>query len=256
MNKAPAGQPPRLELERTALFLDYDGTLVAIAPTPDEAVADDGLRHLLQTLDSRLQGALALVSGRPVADIDRFLHPDRYTIAGLHGLELRRRDGREMALGGAEAALDRARQALRSFSAEAPGTMLEDKRLTVALHYRGAPAVEDEARALAARLVEESGGALQVLAGKMVVELLPAGRDKGRAIAELLELPEFAGRRPVFVGDDVTDEAGFRTVNERGGISARVGTADRRTEALWRLEDVAALRGWLRAALDDDAARG
>jgi trehalose 6-phosphate phosphatase len=253
MSKAPPTEPPPLELERTALFLDYDGTLVPIAPTPDEAMADDAVLALLQALERRLGGALAVVSGRPVADIDRMLAPLRLTVAGLHGLELRRSDGAVVTPDAADASLARARAALRLLHDRIPGTLFEDKRLTVALHYRGAPAAEEEVRAAGARLVEESDGALQLLPGKMVVELLPAGRDKGRAIGGLLAFEEFAGRQPVFVGDDVTDEAGFRVINERGGISVRVGKTERRTEARWRLADVAALRRWLERALARNA---
>jgi trehalose 6-phosphate phosphatase len=251
MNKVPPqNPPPPLALAGTALFLDYDGTLVDIAPTPDAALADEELRHLLAALDERLTGALALVSGRPVGEIDGFLTPLRLTVAGLHGLELRRRDGGAVPSAAPTAALERARAAMRALHARIPGTLFEDKRSTVALHYRKTPEVEQEVLAAGARLVEESAGALQLLPGKMVVELLPVGRDKGRAIDDLMEQAEFAGRRPVFVGDDVTDEAGFRAVNRRGGISLRVGTTDRATEALHQLANVAALRGWLRDALE------
>lgn len=249
MSKASAGPPPLADPAADALFLDYDGTLVEIALTPEAAVADDELRRLLLAVDERWAGAMALVSGRRVADLDGFLAPARVTIAGAHGLEVRLRDGTELEVGEAGAALARAKAELQALQARIPGTLVEDKRLTVAFHYRGAPAAAAEARALAKRLVEASDGSLQLLEGKMVVELLPAGRDKGRAIQDLLEAAPFAGRRPVFLGDDVTDEAGFLATNERGGISARVGTADRDTAARWRLEDVAAARGWLRRCL-------
>ncbi len=254
---AAAGEgPPLADPRRDALFLDYDGTLVALAPTPDAAVADAELRSLLEALDRRWGGAVALVSGRRVADLDGFLDPLRLTVAGLHGLEVRLRDGRELDLGEAGAALERAKVELRALQERIPGTLVEDKRLTVAFHFRGAPAAEPEAQALAARLVEASGGGLQLLHGKMVVELLPAGRDKGKAILDLLGTAGFEGRRPVFVGDDVTDEAGFSATNERGGISVRVGTRDddrgRGTAARWRLDDVGATRGWLRRCLEGE----
>ncbi len=251
MSKASAAPPPPVaDPGADALFLDYDGTLVGIAPTPEAALADDELRDLLAGLDRRWAGALALVSGRRVADLDRFLAPLRLTVAGAHGLEMRLRDGTELAVtGDAAAALGRARMELRALQARVPGTLVEDKGLTVAFHYRGAPVAALDAQALAAELVEGSGGSLQLLAGKMVVELLPAGRDKGRAIQDLLQTSPFAGRRPVFVGDDVTDEAGFTATNERGGMSVKVGAGDRGTAARWRLDDVAATRGWLRRCL-------
>lgn len=252
--KVPPRDPPPLDLAAAALFLDYDGTLVAIAPTPAAAAADAELRGLLGGLDAALGDALALVSGRPVAEIDGFLAPLRLTVAGLHGLDLRLRDGHRLTLAGAGAALGRARRDLGDLQRRTPGTLLEDKRLTVALHYRGAPDAEAAVLALARRLVEGSGGVLQLVPGKMVAELLPAGRDKGRAIADLLDRPACLGRRPVFAGDDVTDEAGFRAVNARGGVSIRVGTSERETAAHHQLADVAAVRRWLRQGLD--AARG
>lgn len=250
MSKAKLAEPPNLSPDRTALFLDYDGTLVNIAATPDQALADDALRELLDGLDRKFSGAVALVSGRRIADIDGFLAPLRLTVAGLHGLELRLRNGETRECGGATEHLARAREALRTLHLRTPGTLLEDKRLTVAFHYRNAPEAEHEAKALAVRLEAESGGALKLLRGKMVVELLPAGRDKGRAIEDMLSLPEFAGRRPAFIGDDVTDEAGFKVVNARDGISVRVGTRYGDTEARWQLADVQALRQWLRTCFE------
>ena len=248
------GDPPLLDLDRCALFLDYDGTLVPIAPTPAEALADDEVRALLAALAERLAGALGVVSGRPVADVDGFLAPLRLAVAGLHGLELRRRDGSLVELAAAGEALAAVRGAFAAFAARSPGTLVEDKRLGLALHYRQAPASERDAVELATRLADASGGALRLQRGKMVVELLPAGRDKGRAIEDLLALPEFAGRVPVFVGDDVTDEAGFRAVNRLGGTSVRVGPVDGASEAAHRLADIAELRGWLRRSLDAAAA--
>jgi trehalose 6-phosphate phosphatase len=249
MGKSLPTDPPRLDPDRSALYLDYDGTLVGIAPTPAEARADAALVALLGALERRLAGALAIVSGRPVADIDGFLAPLRLNVAGLHGLQLRRRDGSLIERAAATASLEAAKLAFGAFVAQAPGTLVEDKRLSVALHFRGAPAVADAATALAARLAAASGGELRLQQGKMVVELLPAGRDKGRAIEDLLALPDFARRRPVFVGDDVTDEAGFRVINERGGISVRVGTAEQDSVAAWRLAGVDSLRRWLHEAL-------
>jgi trehalose 6-phosphate phosphatase len=248
------GDPPLLDFDRCALFLDYDGTLVPIAPTPAEARADDEVRVLLAALAERLAGALGVVSGRPVADIDGFLAPLRLTVAGLHGLELRRRDGGLVELAAAGGALAPVRAAFAAFAARSPGTLVEDKRLSLALHYRQAPAFERDAVELATRLAGASGGTLRLQRGKMVVELLPAGRDKGRASEDLLALPDFAGRVPVFVGDDVTDEAGFRAANRLGGTSVRVGPVDGATEAAHQLADIAGLRGWLRRSLAAAAA--
>ena len=240
---APRGEPPPLDPMRHGLFLDYDGTLVAIAPTPDEAVADDAARQLLGRLERRLGGALAIVTGRPVGDIDRFLAPLRLTVAGLHGLDLRPSGQPTGELPASAPALAPVRQAFAELSGRFPGTLVEDKRLSVALHYRLRPAAAASALDLATRLVNESAGTLRLQPGKMVVELLPAGSDKGTAIGTLAATAPFAGRRPVFVGDDVTDEAGFRAVNALGGLSVRVGAGT--SEACHRLADVASLHGWL-----------
>lgn len=240
---ATDGAPPALDLDRCALFLDYDGTLVDLAPTPGEASADGELRQLLAALHLRLAGALAVVTGRPVADIDGFLVPLRLTVAGLHGLVRRRHDGLLVEAPISPGLLTPVREALSGFVLDRPGTMVEDKRLSVALHYRQAPDAESAALRLAQELAARSGGRLRLQRGKMVAELLPAGHDKGGAIAGLLDQPEFRDRTPVFIGDDVTDEAGFRLVNAVGGVSIRVGSGP--TEAGHQLADVAALRRWL-----------
>ena len=178
-----AGPPPQLEPDRCALFLDYDGTLVDLAPTPAEAVADAELRELLASLQARFGGALAIVTGRPVADIDGFLAPLRLTVAGLHGLVRRRHDGVCQETAFPSGLLAPVRAALAGFATTHPGTMVEDKRLSVALHFRQAPDAQAAATLLAEQLAEGSGGQLRLLRGKMVVELLPAGSDKGGAIA-------------------------------------------------------------------------
>ena len=234
---------PSLDPSAQAVFLDYDGTLVEIAPTPEEARADPELLLLLQLLQERLDGALAIVTGRPVGDIDALLHPLRLTVAALHGLAVRRRDGSTMVAPVATALLDPVRDAFSAFAADHSGTRVEDKGLSVALHFRGAAGAADAADRLAQALAEASEGALRLQRGKMVVELLPAGTDKGTGIAGLMDTVPFAGRRPVFVGDDVTDEAGFAAVNRLGGMSVKVG--DGSTAAARRLPDVAAVRAWL-----------
>ena len=140
---------------------------------------------------------------------------------------------------------------MSAFTERNPGTLIEDKRLSLALHYRLNPNA-GEPRSAGERLAAETAGALRLQRGKMVVELLPAGRDKGAAIDDLLTLDDFVGRQPVFVGDDVTDEAGFRVVNERGGMSVRIGSAEA-TAARYRLADVAAMQAWLHGSLDRES---
>ncbi len=242
--------PPALD-PAAALFIDVDGTLLEIAPRPELVQVPLGLPALLGRLAAERGGALAVVSGRRLADLDRLLHPWHGAAAGLHGAECRRADGSVMApphrpadLAAAQA-LDRLRPRLREAAAHAPGVWLEDKGETLALHYRAAPERADEIRDLGGRLLQEAGDALRLIAGKMVVELQPRHHGKGAAIAAFLAEPPFRGRRPVFLGDDTTDEDGFLEVNRRDGLSIRVGPRAGATAARYALPSVAAARAWL-----------
>lgn len=225
-----------------ALFLDVDGTILDIAETPDAVQVDDHLRAVLRHLQVNLGGALALVSGRPIADLDRLFEPLHLPIAGLHGLERRAADGVIHRIDGA-AGLDNLRSPLQIFAAARPGLVLEDKKLTLALHYRQAPTAETEARAFVEELVAGCRG-LEVLHGKMVLEIKPRQADKGAAILAFMNEPPYLGRKPVFIGDDVTDEDGFAIVNRMDGFSVRVGT-EKKTAARYHLSDVAAVTAWL-----------
>jgi trehalose 6-phosphate phosphatase len=238
---AAGGAPP-------ALFLDFDGTLVELAAHPQAVRPTSDLVPLLAALARRLGGALAIVTGRPIAEVDGFLAPLRLPIAGVHGNEVRSvPDGTADARSAVE--LGRVRERLAQLSETWPGVTVEDKGIAIAVHYRAAPEAAPEVRRIAEELQGQSADALMLLAGKMVVELVPAGRDKGSAIRELLRAAPFVGRRPVFLGDDVTDEAGFRAVNELGGISVRVGGPDRPTAARYRVDNVMRVLQLL-AALD------
>jgi trehalose 6-phosphate phosphatase len=240
-----------------ALFLDFDGTLVELAPKPDAVRPAPGLVPLLASLSRLLAGRLAVVTGRRVAVVDHFLAPLRLPVAGLHGFEVRL-DGELAPSLACGDELIGARGRLSAFAGAWPGLRLEDKGLTLALHYREAPEAAPVVKALAAAIRDDSDGALALIDGNMVVELLPTGRDKGTAIRDLLGQAPFAGGYPVFLGDDVTDEAGFRVVNTLGGVSTRVGPA-RPTAARTALPDVAAVLEWLErlhCGLIDRAAEG
>jgi trehalose 6-phosphate phosphatase len=243
----PNSSPPVPRPGETALFLDFDGTLVEIAPTPESIELPPRLAGVLGRLLGRLGGALAVITGRPVEQIDAFLAPLRLPVAGLHGLDCRLTADTRLRLEPDPAALALARRRLARFVADWPGTRLEDKDLTVALHYRGAPEAAEPARAAVEEIVAASGGALGLRTGKMVLELAPPGRDKGDAIRDLLAIPPFRGRAPVFCGDDVTDEDGFRFVNAMGGLTIRVGEPGAPTAARARLADVTAMLDWLEA---------
>jgi trehalose 6-phosphate phosphatase len=243
--------PPTLD-SAAALFLDVDGTLLTIAPRPDLVRVPPDLPLLLGRLAAQREGAVALVSGRPIAEVDRLLQPWRGAIAGLHGAERRRGDGCLAAVDDspaardAAAAIDRARPALVMLAARLAGVCLEDKGRTLALHYRDAPERGAAVREAAERLVQQSGGVLRLIAGKMVVEVQPRLYGKGGAIAAFMAEAPFYGRRPVFLGDDTTDEDGFAEVNRRGGLSIRIGAAAA-TLARYALPSVGAARAWLAA---------
>ena len=231
----------------SALFLDVDGTLLEIAPRPELVQVPDGLPSLIMRLSAAREGALALISGRPLAQLDQLFQPWQGAAAGLHGLERRRADGildcmidRDSA-----AALGHLRPRLAAIAADGTGLVLEDKGGTLALHYRAAPQREPEIRAVVEALHREMAGVLRLITGKMVVEFQPRSADKGRAIAAFLAEPPFLGRRPGFVGDDTTDEDGFSEIRRRGGIAIRVGIFDGVTAANYRLPTVEAVLAWL-----------
>jgi trehalose 6-phosphate phosphatase len=227
-----------------ALFLDFDGTIVDIAPQPQAVEVPEPLIVVLQHLDEYLGGAVALISGRPIEQIDAFLHPLKLPVAGVHGTERRSADGTCHLLN--THPLDPVEQAARALEAQYPGLLVETKRGSVALHYRQRPELEQLCLDTMQAAVEESPG-ITLLRGKMVAEAKPGGASKGGAIEAYLREPPFAGRTPVFIGDDITDEVGFSTVQRLGGIGIKVG--DGSTVAWRRLPDPTALRRELEAAV-------
>jgi len=236
-----------------ALFLDVDGTVLKIAPRPDAVEVSGSLRAILDRLRPLLGGALALVSGRTIADLDYLFAPLRLPAAGLHGLERRDARGR-MCREHTAADLGEIRMALGKFALDHPGVMVEDKTHAVAVHYRQAPKAKSKLRAEVRRLTEPRPD-LQILDGKMVFEIRPHGVDKGTAIKAFLAEPPFVGRLPIFLGDDVTDEDGFAIVNDLGGHSIRVG-GKAKTAARFRLRNVAAVIDWLEWLAEDLETRG
>lgn len=224
-----------------AVFLDVDGTLCPIAARPSDVAFDDGLRALLGRAAERLSGALGLVSGRPLDWLIDQTAGVPLALAGTHGLELRHADGR-IVQAPLRAGLAPALAAVRAFARQWPGLVVEAKARGIAIHYRQVP----ESRDAVIRLGEDLGRQhdLPVLHGKMVVELKGADGDKGTAIAALLREPQFAGRTPVFVGDDITDEAGFAAATAAGGIGILVGRRPG-SAAGYALADPAAVRRWL-----------
>ncbi|HYE39233.1 MAG TPA: trehalose-phosphatase [Ramlibacter sp.] len=227
-----------------ALFLDFDGTLVDLAPQPHAVHVPEPLIVLLRDLHRYLHGALAVISGRPIAQLDTFLAPLQVAVAGVHGAERRGGDGRLHLLD--TQPLDRVEHAARQLAQQHPRLVVETKRGSLALHYRQAPELEPLCLEVMEKAVAASPG-VSLLRGKMVAEAKPSGASKGHAIEDFLREPPFAGRVPVFIGDDLTDEAGFSTVQRLGGIGIKVGEGA--TAAARRLPDPGALRRDLEAAL-------
>ena len=226
-----------------AFFLDIDGTLLEFAARPQDVRVGTELLGLLERLRAATGGALALVSGRPVKDIDKLFAPLKLPAAGLHGTERRSANGSMRRHAPPLDNLGRGAAAIVRLTAEHCGLVFENKGMALALHYRQAPALrtlaEREMRAIAAGL----GDAFELQTGKFVVEIKPSGKDKGSAIGEFAAEPPFAGRRPVYIGDDLTDEPGFEVVNRIGGHTVKVGPGI--TRARWHLFDAAAVRRWL-----------
>ena len=226
-----------------AVFLDFDGTLAEIASHPDDVRVEPDLIASLKRVHDWLDGALAIVTGRPIAQVDAFLSPLRLRSAGLHGLERRPDYGSEIEREAPSAEI----RALKGLLRKAPliledGVFLEDKGPSLALHYRSVPhmaqAVEDTLREALKVLP-----ALHLVKGKMVIEAKPYTSDKGQVVRWFMDQKEFSGRRPVFIGDDVTDEDGIAAAREQGGFGFKVGLGD--TCAQHRLDDVASVHRWL-----------
>ena len=232
-----------LEPSRVALFLDVDGTLVEIRDRPDQVTSTAALRDLLTGLATRLDGALAVVSGRTIADIDRIFEPLRLPAAGAHGVEFRPNHG-SLSRQSRQTLGEDVLRRLQQFVAEHTGLLLELKPSGAALHYRARP----ELGPAVLRELEREEAALSrefsIIAGKMVFELAPRGYDKGGAIRAFMKADPFSNRIPIFVGDDVTDEAGFAAVNVLGGHSIRVGD-NGSSEARFSLGDVPSVHRWL-----------
>lgn len=226
-----------------AFFLDVDGTLLEHAERPDAVKVDGAMRRLLSELNEGADGALALISGRSVADLDGLFAPLALPAAGQHGAERRDAAGRTHRHALDAAPVRRAAERIGAYAAAHPGLVFEDKGLNLALHYRLAPGLEGAVGALMQEIAAGLGDAYELQRGKMVLEIRLGGRDKGSAIGEYMGEAPFRGRVPVFVGDDLTDEYGFEVVNRLGGVSVKVGAGA--SQARWRIADAAAVRAWL-----------
>lgn len=239
---------PKNELPSPApnwgLFFDIDGTLLEIAPTPDAVNVGKRVLAVLEALRETTNGAVALISGRTLDQIDHLFSPMRLPASGLHGLEMRLGSGEVRRPPPPTEGFISMRTALADFASRNPGLLFEDKGQSFALHYRLAPELESEARAQVEKAIGKWGDGYNLLAGKMVFEVKPSQVDKGKVIEAFMVTEPFAGRRPVYVGDDVTDEDAFAVVNRLDGYSIHVGHTSA-TCAKYVIADVSTLLDWL-----------
>lgn len=251
----PLRRPPAPAVADTALLLDFDGTLVEFAATPAAVRVDTELLALLERLSQRLEGALAIVSGRSIDVIDALLAPLRLPVAGMHGLERRCANGLQHAAPDCGAWLHPAREVLRAHVEAHAGLLLEEKSHAIALHWRGAPQHAAAARRCVAQLRSALQPAPLLIDGHAVAELRDPGPDKGAALDAFLDEAPFSGRLPVYIGDDTTDLPALHRAVQRGGIAISVGAAHRAHRALLpetthHLPHPLAVRDWLAAMLD------
>jgi trehalose 6-phosphate phosphatase len=231
---------------RWALFLDVDGTLLEFAATPQDVHVPNRLKGLLLALSERLEGAVALVSGRSVENLDQLFAPHRFSAAGVHGCERRTATGITLRPEVNTRSIAHARDQLTTFTLNHPGLLLEDKGYGLALHFRRAPELEAQVHATMTATLDQLGADFQLQEGKLVYELRPANWSKGTSIFAFMQETPFQGRRPIFIGDDVTDEDAFGAVNALDGISVCVGDRPE-TRARYRLRGVADVHRWLGA---------
>jgi len=229
------------------MFLDFDGTLVEIAEKPDAVFLAETTRASLVRLQQALGGALAVVTGREIDVVDAMLAPFRCPVAGVHGLTRRDAEGRMHGIRVDTRVLDAAQQRLDGLAQRYPGVLIERKSHAIAVHYRKRPELEAPCRAVMEEIVALAPE-MHLVSGKMVIEARPAGADKGTSVADFMTEAPFAGRRPLFAGDDVTDEDAFRAVNDLDGITIKIGGGESR--ARHRFDDTAAFLRWLEASAD------
>ena len=230
-----------------ALFLDIDGTLLELAPTPTDVVVPPDLPGLLENLQRSLGGAVALISGRSLADIDALFPSLALIAAGQHGAEIRLPNGATERLGPADGVLAGLMANVATFAAARPGILVEDKGMTIAVHCRKVPRYQAELGLFLTDLAAEHADRLETIQGHRVFEIKPRNLSKRTAVERLMRIAPFAGRLPLFIGDDRTDEDGFAAVRALGGHAIRVGPVDPgwATVATWRIADPACARAFL-----------
>jgi trehalose 6-phosphate phosphatase len=251
----PAAREPALRLDQSAILLDIDGTLLDLAPTPREVWVPPDLSTTLNRLLARTSGALALVSGRSLNDIDLIFAPEQFPAVGGHGAEMRISADSEAVATHAPPMDKELKRRLAAIAKLSPGILLEDKGYSLALHYRLAPHAEKAIYAAVSLIRADLPNApIEVLPGKCVCEIKHSGFNKATGVRELMTHEPFRGRRPIFIGDDVTDEAVFGIMPDLGGLAFSVG---RRAKGVAdHFDEPRDVRNWLAHLLDDEAAAG
>jgi trehalose 6-phosphate phosphatase len=230
-----------------ALFLDVDGTLLDYVSRPDAAIVPPPLRQTLTALSRALGGALAIISGRTIADLDRLFAPLRLPVAGQHGAEARRSE-RICTFAPGSPALASILAPVYALGERRPAIMIENKGLSAAIHYAEAGSERETLSEILPKAIARSDGAYRLLASHLAFDIVPQAVDKGRAVDWFMAAAPFAGRVPVFIGDDRTDEDGFAAVTARGGHAINVGPRHSGI-APWQIPTPQALRAWLDRSL-------
>jgi len=253
--KAPAPGELGQHLDQTAILLDIDGTLLDLAPTPREVWVPPGLTKTLNRLLARTSGAMALVSGRSLNDIDLIFAPEQFPAVGGHGAEMRISQDSEAVATHAPPMDRELKRRLAAIAKLSPGILLEDKGYSLALHYRLAPHAEKAIyEAVSLIRADLPNAPIEVLPGKCVCEVKHSGFTKATGVLELMTHEPFKGRRPIFVGDDVTDEAVFGIMPDLGGLAFSVGR--HATGVADYFDEPRDVREWLAHLLDDEAVTG
>jgi trehalose 6-phosphate phosphatase len=243
----PAQAPP-IDAGNSALFLDLDGTLLEIEAHPDMVRMPADVRSTIEAVAAATGGCLALVSGRSLDALDRIVFPLSLAASGTHGAEFRPEGGSKASVIGWTPPTWLKEQ-IEELAARRESVVIEYKPASVAVHFRACPAAKPEIENLLDAASGRLGGEVELMAGKMVLELRRSGCSKGSAIRQFMALPRMRNRTPVFIGDDVTDEDGFTVVNALGGLSIKVGDPNG-TSALYSLKNVAAVHAWLHSLLN------
>jgi len=251
----PAARDLARRLDQSAILLDIDGTLLDLAPTPREVWVPPGLSKTLGRLLMRTSGALALVSGRSLNDIDLIFAPEQFPAVGGHGAEMRISADSEAVATHAPPMDKELKRRLAAIAKLSPGILLEDKGYSLALHYRLAPHAEKAIyEAVSLIRADLPNAPIEVLPGKCVCEIKHSGFTKATGVLELMAHEPFKGRRPIFIGDDVTDEAVFGIMPDLGGLAFSVGR--HATGVADYFDEPRDVREWLAHLLDDEAAAG